>query len=74
MPRCCLNLENTLRVIDRTSGDVLNEYRGHVNKSYKVGNCFSNDDAHVLSGSEDGQVFAWTWWKKTREPPSKHMR
>eukprot|EP00243_Klebsormidium_subtile_P007971 TRINITY_DN3631_c0_g1_i2.p1 TRINITY_DN3631_c0_g1~~TRINITY_DN3631_c0_g1_i2.p1 ORF type:complete len:158 (-),score=15.98 TRINITY_DN3631_c0_g1_i2:64-537(-) len=52
-------LDSTLRLIDRASGDVLNEYRGHTNKSYKLGSCFSNDDAVVLSGSEDGQVFCW---------------
>lgn len=28
-------------------------------ESYKIDCCFTNDGAFVLSGSEDGKIFAW---------------
>ena len=32
---------------------------GHVNKEYRVESCLLSTDAHVVSGSEDGNVYVW---------------
>ena len=32
---------------------------GHQNESFKLSCAFSHDDAHVLSGSEDGSLHIW---------------
>jgi WD40 repeat protein len=34
-------------------------YKGHSNADYKVDSCLTQDDAHVVSGSEDGRVCFW---------------
>lgn len=38
---------------------LLCRYKGHVNGDYKLDSCLSHDDAHVISGSEDGRVCFW---------------
>lgn len=52
-------LDSTLRLIERSTGDLLQDYKGHLCKSYKMDSCLTNTDAHVVSGSEDGNVFFW---------------
>ena len=34
-------------------------YTGHKNSEYKIDNCLDCKDTHVLSGSEDGNVYIW---------------
>lgn len=53
----CLN--NSLRLIDKEEGELLNTFVGHKNAEYKVEGCLSSDDAYVLSGSEDGLIYIW---------------
>ncbi|CAI8047078.1 WD repeat domain-containing protein 83 [Geodia barretti] len=52
-------LDNTLRLMDKDTGEMLNSYKGHKNQDYKLDSCLSHDDAHVVSGSEDGTVCFW---------------
>ena len=52
-------LGSRLALLDRSSGEVLAEYRGHVNEGAKVDSCLTRGDAHVASGSEDGRVYFW---------------
>lgn len=52
-------LDDTVRLLDKELGDVLNGYTGHQNHKYKVESCLSNTDAIVWSGSEDGIVYGW---------------
>ncbi|KAK7850178.1 wd repeat domain-containing protein 83 [Quercus suber] len=52
-------LDSTLHLLDRTSGEQLQEYKGHNSKSYKLDCCLTNTDAHVTSGSEDGFIYFW---------------
>lgn len=54
---CCL--DSTLRLLDRSTGELLQEYKGHTCKSYKMDCCLTNTDAHVAGGSEDGFIFFW---------------
>ena len=48
-----------LLLIDKQSGEMLNEYKGHVNKEYVVESCMNNNSSEVISGSEDGIVYIW---------------
>ncbi|XP_076923160.1 uncharacterized protein LOC143585205 [Bidens hawaiensis] len=50
-------LDSTLRLLDRTTGELLQEYKGHTCKSFKMDCCLTNSDAHVIGGSEDGAAF-----------------
>lgn len=48
-------LGSRLALLDRSSGEVLAEYRGHRNDSAKVDSCLTYGDAYVVSGSEVGK-------------------
>ncbi|XP_054716061.1 WD repeat domain-containing protein 83-like [Uloborus diversus] len=52
-------LDNTLRLMDKSSGEILSEYEGHKNESYRIESCLNDTDTHVVSGSEDGKVYFW---------------
>ncbi|KAH7672875.1 WD40-repeat-containing domain-containing protein [Dioscorea alata] len=52
-------LDSTLRLLDRSSGELLQEYKGHTCKSFKMDCSLTNSDAHVTSGSEDGFIYFW---------------
>ena len=34
-------------------------YKGHKNSDYKLDSSLSHDDAHIVSGSEDGRICFW---------------
>jgi len=53
----CLN--NTIVLIDKESGEVLQEFLGHRNSKFKINSCLIDNDSLVLSGSEDGFVYCW---------------
>lgn len=59
--QCTLSssLDSTVRLLDKSSGEMLGEYSGHVNKGYKLDCCLSDKDTHILSCSEDGHVYFW---------------
>lgn len=59
--QCTLSssLDSTLRLLDKSSGEMLGEYKGHKMKGYKLDCCLSHKDTHVLSCSEDGHVYFW---------------
>ncbi|KAG9414125.1 hypothetical protein AC1031_013334 [Aphanomyces cochlioides] len=48
-----------LRFFEKKSGTELNTFQGHSVASYGLACAFSNDDAYILSGSEDGRVVVW---------------
>ncbi|KAG0533326.1 hypothetical protein BDA96_04G183900 [Sorghum bicolor] len=52
-------LDSTVRLLDKSSGELLQEYKGHTCKSFKMDSCLTNDDAFVVGGSEDGYIFFW---------------
>ncbi|CAM9834538.1 unnamed protein product [Chrysoparadoxa australica] len=55
----CLSEHACLRLLEKHTGTALNHYTGHTNSMYGVESCFSNDDACVMSGSEDGSIRIW---------------
>uniref|UniRef100_A0A667W9H7 WD repeat domain-containing protein 83 n=1 Tax=Myripristis murdjan TaxID=586833 RepID=A0A667W9H7_9TELE len=52
-------LDSTVRLLDKSTGEMLGEYTGHKMKGYKLDCCLSGKDTHVLSCSEDGHVYCW---------------
>ena len=48
-----------LVLLEKATGELLNEYRGHDNESYAVDSTFANTDAYLASGSESGTVHFW---------------
>ncbi|XP_053712407.1 WD repeat domain-containing protein 83 [Synchiropus splendidus] len=59
--QCTLSssLDSTVRLLDKSTGEMLGEYMGHKMKGYKLDCCLSSKDTHVLSCSEDGHVYCW---------------
>nr|CAB3267732.1 WD repeat domain-containing protein 83-like [Phallusia mammillata] len=51
--------DNSVRLLDVTTGELLGEYKGHKNSKYMVECCLSIKDDHVISGSEDGSIYIW---------------
>lgn len=45
--------------MDKGNGQLLQSYRGHTNKDYRIRSCLGMADAVVISGSEDGKLYAW---------------
>ena len=45
--------------MDKGNGQMLQSYKGHTNGDYRIRSCLGLADAVVVSGSEDGQIYAW---------------
>lgn len=52
-------LDSTIRLMDKGNGNLLQCYRGHTNTDYRIRSCLGLADAAVISGSEDGCIYAW---------------
>ncbi|KAL8711419.1 MAG: hypothetical protein Q9220_004077 [cf. Caloplaca sp. 1 TL-2023] len=52
-------LDSSIRLIDKSNGQMLQSYKGHRNKNYRIRSCLGLGDAVIFSGSEDGKVYAW---------------
>lgn len=52
-------LDSTIRLLDKGNGQLLQSYTGHQNKDYRVRATLAFGDSLVISGSEDGSVYAW---------------
>lgn len=52
-------LDSTVRLIDKENGQLLQSYKGHVNMDFRIRSCLGMTDTVVISGSEDGHLFAW---------------
>ncbi|KAE8829522.1 hypothetical protein HRS9122_09337 [Pyrenophora teres f. teres] len=55
------SLDSTIRLMDRENGEMLKKYtdEAFVNKELRVRSTLGLNDSVVLSGSDDGMVFAW---------------
>ncbi|XP_017858829.1 PREDICTED: WD repeat domain-containing protein 83 [Drosophila arizonae] len=51
--------DNTLRLLDCESGGLLSEYKGHQSADYHIECGILADDAHLVSGSSDGDAYVW---------------
>ncbi len=45
--------------MDRANGGMLNTFKGHVNKDYSTKTCLGYGQATVITGDEEGRVWAW---------------
>ncbi|CAD7697699.1 unnamed protein product [Ostreobium quekettii] len=52
-------MADRILLIDKSSGQLLETYRGHKHRAYKVECCFTPSDAAIVGASEDGQVLYW---------------
>ena len=52
-------LDSHVRLMDGTTGKLLNGFNGHVNTSYRCRACFGFNEASVVCGDENGAVWAW---------------
>ncbi|KAL1673775.1 WD40-repeat-containing domain protein [Schizophyllum commune] len=52
-------LDSTVRLIDMSTGKMLNSFTGHNNNDYRCRACFGHNEATVICGDEDGVVWAW---------------
>lgn len=52
-------LDNTIRLMDKGNGMLLQSYKEHVNQDYRIRSCLAMNDAYVVSGSEDGRIYIW---------------
>lgn len=53
------SINDTIKLFDKSSGELLQEFRGHINKDYRIDAVLNNSDKFVLSGSENGFVYVW---------------
>jgi mitogen-activated protein kinase organizer 1 len=52
-------LDSTIRLLDLSTGKMLNTFKSHTNTSYRTRACFGFGEASVVSGDESGAVWAW---------------
>ncbi|KAI9758432.1 MAG: hypothetical protein M4579_003061 [Chaenotheca gracillima] len=53
------SLDNTIRLMDKGNGNLLQSYKGHVNADYRIRSSLGLNDAFVIAGSENGKIFVW---------------
>ena len=53
------SLDSIIRLMDKSNGQLLQSYKGHNNQNYRIRSCLALSEAVVISGSENGQIFAW---------------
>uniref|UniRef100_A0A8B9FLG4 WD repeat domain-containing protein 83 n=1 Tax=Amazona collaria TaxID=241587 RepID=A0A8B9FLG4_9PSIT len=53
------SLDSTLRLLDKDTGELLGEYKGHRSTTYRLDCVLSEQDTHVGCASEDGHVYFW---------------
>ena len=53
------SLDDTIRLLDKENGELLQEYKGHCNKTFKSISEVKTDDSKVIGGGEDGKIFIW---------------
>jgi len=51
--------DNKIRMIERGTGEQLNEYTGHKSENYSVDCKFIWDDSQIISGSEDAVIYIY---------------
>ena len=52
-------LDSTIRLMDKGNGQLLQSYKGHANTEYRIRSTLGMADSTVISGSEDGKLYAW---------------
>lgn len=58
----CTN--NKLYLIEKKSGNKVQEYSGHNCEGFRVECCFNLQDSHIITGSTDGKLYVYEIMKK----------
>ncbi|UXI17888.1 hypothetical protein NH340_JMT03831 [Sarcoptes scabiei] len=66
----CLN--NSLILLDKSSGEILATFKGHRNEKYRCDNGFMENDSLIVSGSEDGTICVWSLLEGTIQSRIQH--
>ncbi|XP_041983895.1 WD repeat domain-containing protein 83 [Aricia agestis] len=66
--------DNTIRLFDKESGEILNSFTGHESKDYLLENAINETDSHIISGSASGEVFYWDLVSSTCTRKLVHTR
>lgn len=45
--------------MDKANGHHLQSFQGHINTNYRIRSTLAFADSTVISGSEDGRIYAW---------------
>ncbi|KAL0279671.1 UNVERIFIED_CONTAM: hypothetical protein PYX00_001176 [Menopon gallinae] len=48
-----------IRLMDKETGELLTEYKGHKTGDYMIESCLDSKDKYILSGSTDGNLYCW---------------
>ncbi|XP_056644456.1 WD repeat domain-containing protein 83 [Diorhabda sublineata] len=51
--------DNTIRLFDKTSGEMLGQYTGHRTDDMNIESAIITNDNYVLSGSKTGELWCW---------------
>lgn len=51
--------DNTIKLIDKDTGEMLSSYVGHETKDYLMENCIDCKDSSIISGSASGEIWFW---------------
>lgn len=53
------SLDSHIRLMDMSTGRLLNDFTSHVNSAYRCRGCFGHAEATVVCGDENGMIWAW---------------
>lgn len=51
--------DNTIKLFDKDSGELLNTFSGHECKDFLLENSVNEKDSNIISGSATGEIFYW---------------
>jgi mitogen-activated protein kinase organizer 1 len=54
-----MTLDGHIRLMDASTGKMLNDFKGHTHSSYRCRAVFGHGEATVACGDEAGSVWAW---------------
>lgn len=52
-------LDSVVRLMDKSTGSLLQSYRGHANAQFRIKSFFLDNEEKVVSPSEDGKIYIW---------------
>ncbi|KAI0315966.1 nuclear mRNA splicing protein [Amylostereum chailletii] len=65
-----MTLDGHIRLMDATSGKLLNDFSGHAHTAYRCRAVFGHGEASIISGDEDGRIWAWDLLDTKPLPPN----
>ncbi|KAL1491201.1 hypothetical protein ABEB36_011836 [Hypothenemus hampei] len=66
--------DDVIRLLDRTTGELLGEYTGHKIKDMNIESDISRNDNYIISGSATGHIWFWDLVKGTPRASITHTQ